>query len=190
MKATIFTIVPLLFLFVGSVLASPVAVSTADEQDLAARQFIELDLIVNVLYSDVQVTNKFYNTTCAEKCSPVYVVEWAKKVSFHCYDAVAKCKQLPSGYRFLNLGLIVKLVVALLVEIQYTLKFLLAGCGIPFNIGVLGLVGNLIIALNLLLKTLARFVFGLLPAILVLLLKILGGGGGCGICELGLKFWL
>lgn len=74
MKATIFTIVPLLFLFVGSVLASPVAVSTADEQDLAARQFIELDLIVNVLYSDVQVTNKFYNTTCAEKCSPVYVV--------------------------------------------------------------------------------------------------------------------
>ena len=57
-------------------------------------------------------------------------LRWTEKLTNHVFDAVAKCKALPPGYKFTKLSMLIKLVALLLVEIQCTLAFLLRGCGI------------------------------------------------------------
>lgn len=90
MKASPFAVLPLLFLLLAHVLASPVAVPAADADDsgLAVRNHVELDVIVNVLYLNVLETDKVFNATCATKCSTVQVVSCPRV-----------CKTMGSGAR-------------------------------------------------------------------------------------------
>ncbi|KAF8244627.1 hypothetical protein K440DRAFT_558307 [Wilcoxina mikolae CBS 423.85] len=174
MKASIFGLASFAFFAVTSVLASPVAIEQSPAV-IERRDIVDIDVIVTNLLADVKTVNGNYNLTCASTCTQTQVTSWCHEIATLCYAAIDKCKLLPSGHKFLNLSLVAGLVFQLLLDINYTLTFLLTKCGIiSLLLLVIGLVLELITALNALLTCLVIYVDGLLAAVNLLLFPIFG----------------
>jgi hypothetical protein len=174
-----------LLAFTSLVAASPVA-----ETDLIVKkQALTIDVILTDLITSCKTTDASYNSTasgCSGSCSTSIITSWCSEIAGHCSDAITKCKTLPSGYKAPDKATCVSLVVELLLEIQFTLAFLLSKCGILAIVGsVISLVATLITALNALLACLAIYVDGLLVAVATLLYSIIGLLG-CLLCTCGL----
>ncbi|KAF8245026.1 hypothetical protein K440DRAFT_423479 [Wilcoxina mikolae CBS 423.85] len=162
MKFSLLSLASFAIFCTTSVLASPVAISPDNalierdtslvSRDTALNSLttrdIDIDIIVNAFFTDVKNVNSKYNSTCSGGCSQDQT-SWCSEISKLCYTAIDKCKQLPEGHKFLNLPLIAGLVYEVLLEINFTLQFLLGQCGIlELLLVVIGLVFNLIAALN------------------------------------------
>ncbi|RPA76611.1 hypothetical protein BJ508DRAFT_182309 [Ascobolus immersus RN42] len=176
----------LFFFTFASVLATPVAVPASDLITRAEK--VELDTIIKACISEVKVVDAKYNATCSKSCGPTQITNWSKEISVICYKYVDICKtKLPAGYKWKGLvTIIVELVVALLIEINFTLKFLVSKAGLLGIVaGLLNLVAVLIAGLNALLACLALYVPGLLALVGKLLISVLGLVG-CLLCNLGL----
>jgi len=167
--------------------ATPIAAPGAAEVSVAKRDLVDIDIIVTDLFNDVVVINKDYETKCKDSCTTNHVKSWCKEIADKCYVAIDKCKQLPSGHKFVKVDIIAAIVVKLLVAINVTLKFLLAKCGLlaTLLIGVANLVLVLIAALNALLACLVIYCDGLLALVISLLGDVLDLVA-CLLCTLGL----
>jgi len=177
-----------LLAFSSLVAASPVA---ATDLDIVKKQTVNVDIsvVLTDLISACKTTDASYNSTgsgCSSGCSTSIITSWCGEIASHCNDAIAKCKTLPDGYKYPEPSVIISLVVELLLEIQFTLKYLLSCCGILSIVGsVVTLVVTLITALNALLTCLAIYVDGLLAGVSTLLYSIVGLLG-CLLCACGL----
>lgn len=176
-----------LLAFTSLVAASPVAGTDliVEKRDVN----VDISVVLTDLITACKTTDASYNSTashCTGSCSTSIITSWCSEIAGHCNDAIAKCKTLPTGYKFPDKDTCVSLVVELLLEIQFTLAFLLSKCGILAIVGgVISLVVTLIAALNALLACLAIYVDGLLAAVAALLYSIIGLLG-CLLCTLGL----
>jgi len=182
MKATFFGFASVaLFALTNLVIASPTPESALVEK---RQDYDSIPTIITAAIADAKVVDAKYNSTCAGSCSTTDVSSWSSEMAQVCYTAIDKCKKIPSGTKW-DKGDCTGLVVELLLEIQFTLKFLLGKCGLlGLLTGVLSLVSVLIVAINALLVELVIFVDGLLDAVSALLISIVGSLG-CLLCELG-----
>ncbi|KAL7276210.1 hypothetical protein RUND412_000795 [Rhizina undulata] len=172
MKTSFFAFLSTLLFLVSSVVAAPTAAPT---NEITARTYQDVDVILNNLYSGIITVDTTYNATSVSALS---ITNYCNAIVGQINIAIGQINLIPSGYTYTgDINIIVNLIVQILVEVNCTLQLLLSKQGLLGGLLTLVflLVGGLIAVIAQLLVLVGGLVDGVLVLVAALLNDLFGG---------------